>query len=218
MVGEPDMGCLLLNLSKPPFDNPLVRQAAGWRSAKHLVQQVKRSTGAPATVAINSTPDPSTVRVAEYLQQQLQVVGMTVTLNSIQQDQLIDTALLGNFEALVWRQFGAVDPDLSYIFWSPTQINSLYSINMARNTDPAMETASQKGRQTADPTARAGAYQQVASLMGKDLPCIWTERTVCSIGAQPTVQNFDNPMAPGGGKAFGMITGTIWPTQIWVGT
>jgi hypothetical protein len=30
------------------------------------------------------------------------------------------------------------------------------------------------------------------------------------------VQNFNNPTAPDGSAAFGMITGAIWPTQIWV--
>jgi ABC-type transport system substrate-binding protein len=258
VAGEPDMNCVLLNLSKPPFNNAQVRQAAamaisstqyaqvidsgvnptsngpfvsgspffapdGYPStnvskAKQLVQQAQAATGGPIALTLNHVPDPFTTKIAEYLQQQLQNVGMVVTLAPIQQAQIINTALLGSFQAQVWRQFGAVDPDLNYIFWSPTQINSVFSINMARNTDSAMETALQKGRQTADPTARAAAYQQVASLMGKDVPYIWTDRTVWAIGAQPKVQNFDNPTLPGGGNAFGMITGAVWPTQMWVNT
>jgi hypothetical protein len=30
------------------------------------------------------------------------------------------------------------------------------------------------------------------------------------------VQNWNNPTTPAGGPAFGMITGAIWPTQIWL--
>jgi len=30
------------------------------------------------------------------------------------------------------------------------------------------------------------------------------------------VQNFNNPTAPNGQMAFGMIGGSIWPTQIWI--
>ena len=255
VAGEPDVNCLLLNLSKPPFNNAQLRQAAAMAvssaqyaqvidsgvnptangpfvsgspffapdgyptynptKAKQLVQQVQAS-GAPVSLTLNHVPDPFTTKIAQYLQQQLQTVGMTVTLNPVQQAQIINVALLGSFEAQLWRQFGAVDPDLNYIFWSPTQINPTFSIDMTRNTDSAMETALQKGRQTADPTARAAAYQQVASLMGKDIPYIWTDRTVWSIGAQPKVQNFNNPTTPAGGKAFGMITGAVWPTQIWL--
>jgi ABC-type transport system substrate-binding protein len=258
VAGEPDMNCLLLNLSKAPFDNLKVRQAAAMAvssaqyakiidqgvsptsngpfvsgspyfaptgypdpdmaKATQLVKEVQSQTGKPVTVTIAHVPDPNTTKIAEYLQQQLQTAGMKVTLDPIQQADEINIALLGTFEAIVWRQFGAVDPDLNYIFWSPTNINSVFSINMARNTDPAMQAALIKGRQSPNPSDRASAYQEVAKLMGSDIPYIWTDRTVWSIGAQPKVQNFNNPTTPAGGKAFGMITGAIWPTQIWLNT
>ncbi len=256
VAGEPDMNCLLLNLSKPPFDNLKVRQAAAMavssaqyaqvidsgvsptsngpfvsgspyfaptgyptpdiNQAKQLVQQVQQETGQPVNVTINHVPDSSTTKIAEYLQQQLQNAGMKVGLNPVQQANIINTALLGTFQAQVWRQFGAVDPDLNYIFWSPTNINSVFSINMARNNSPDMQAALIKGRQSPAQADRAAAYQQVGKLMGSEIPYIWTDRTVWSIGAQPKVQNFNNPTTPAGGKAFGMITGAIWPTQIWL--
>ncbi|MGO8870544.1 MAG: ABC transporter substrate-binding protein [Acidimicrobiales bacterium] len=258
VAGEPDMGCLLLNLSKAPFNNLKVRQATAYAissaqyvkvidegvnstsngpftstspyyvvdngypvynasKAKQLVQEVQQETGQPVSVAINHVPDASTTRIAEYLQQQLQTVGMTVTLSPIQQADIINTALEGTFEAQVWRQFGAVDPDMNYIFWSPTNADTpVFSINMARNTDPAMQTALIQGRQSANQSERDAAYQQVSKLMGADIPYIWYDRTVWAIGAQSSVQNFANPTAPSGSKAFALIGGAIWPTQIWL--
>ena len=44
--------------------------------------------------------------------------------NIVEQNDLINNALAGTYEALEWRQFGAVDPDLNYIFWSTTTILS----------------------------------------------------------------------------------------------
>jgi hypothetical protein len=79
-----------------------------------------------------------------------------------------------------------------------------------------MQTALIKGRQSPAQSDRTAAYQQVGQLMGSEIPYIWTDRTVWSIGAQPKVQNFNNPTTPAGGKAFGMITGAVWPTQIWL--
>ena len=38
--------------------------------------------------------------------------------------------------------------------------------------------------------------------MGTDIPYVWYDRTVWAIGAQPKVENFDNPTTPAGGKAF----------------
>ena len=141
---------------------------------------------------------------------------MTVSLSPVQQADIISTALLGTFEGQLWRQFGAVDPDLNYIFWSPTNINPEFSINMARNNDPNMETALIKGRESSVQADRVAAYQEVDRLMGTDIPYIWYDRTVWAIGAQPQVENFANPTTPAGGQAFALIQGAIWPTQIWL--
>ena len=256
VAGEPDMNCLLLNLSKPPFDNLKVRQAAAMAvssadyskvidngicppsnapfasgspyysptgypdpdpdRAKQLVNEVQQQTGQPVAVTIDHVPDPSTTRIAEYIQQQFENAGMRVTLATIQQAQEIGTALSGTFQSIVWQQFGAVNPDLNYIFWSPTNAVQAFAGNMARNTDPRMESALLKGRQSLAESDRTAAYQEVGKLMGSDIPYIWTDRTVWSIGAQPTVENWNNPTTPAGGPAFGMITGAIWPTQIWM--
>ena len=69
---------------------------------------------------------------------------------------------------------------------------------MARNTDPNMETALLKGRQSPAQSDRVAAYQEVGKLMGSDIPYVWTDRTVWAIGAQPKVQNFEQPDHPGG--------------------
>jgi peptide/nickel transport system substrate-binding protein len=184
--------------------------------ATQLVSEVHSETGQPVVVTLNHVPDSSTTRIAEYLQSKLQSVGMTVNLEPIQQAQLINTALLGKFEAQVWRQFGAIDPDLNYIFWSPTNINSLFSINMARNNDPKMQAALIKGRESSTQAGRVAAYQEVDQLMGEDIPYIWYDRTVWAIGAAPQVENWNNPTTPAGAKAFSFYGGAIWPTQIWL--
>jgi len=73
-------------------------------------------------------------------------------------------------------------PDLNYVFWSPTQVNTTgISINMARNTDPKVEAQLQIGRTSTDQSARIAAYQQVNELLAKDLPYIWNDRAVWAV-------------------------------------
>jgi peptide/nickel transport system substrate-binding protein len=258
VAGEPDMECVLLNLSEAPFDNIKVRQAAAMAvssalyskvitngvqppsngpfvngspyftptgypapnpaKAAQLIKEVQQETGKPVSLVINHVPDPPTTRQAEFVQARLQAAGMRVTLAPIQQADIINTALLGKFQAQMWRQFGAVNPDLNYIFWSPTNINSVFSINMARNADPNMQAALIKGRQSTNQADRTAAYQEVGRLMGSDIPYLWTARTVWSVAAQPKVENFNNPTTPEGSGAYGMINGAVWPTQIWLNT
>jgi peptide/nickel transport system substrate-binding protein len=184
--------------------------------AKSLVQEVQSETGGSVSFGLNHTPDASTTKIAEYLQAQLETAGMKVSLSPVLQADIIGTALVGKFEAQVWRQFGAVDPDLNYIFWSPTNINPGFSINMARNSDPFMEAELLKGRESTNQADRVAAYQEVSKLMGSDLPYIWTDRTTWAVAAQPQVEDFAAPTTPAGAPAFALIAGSIWPTQIWL--
>ncbi len=184
--------------------------------AKQLVSEVKAS-GTSVTFTLGHTPDPKGSQIGQYLLQQLQQAGMNVSLQPILQDSIINVALTGAYQALTWRQFGAVNPDLNYIFWSPTNADTPgFAINMARNNDPAMQTALLQGRSATDKAGQVAAYQQVNRLLSKDIPYVWYARAVWAFGAVAKVQNFNNPTTPAGNKAFGQIGGSIWPQQIWL--
>ena len=136
--------------------------------------------------------------------------------------QEINDALAGQFQTVSWRQFAAVDPDLNYLWWSPTEIfgsgKSELNPNFAQNKDPVIQTLLETGRQSTNPAVRAKAYQQIAQRLNKDLPYIWNDRATWAIVSASNVQNFNNPTTPAGGKAYGMIVGTIWTPQIWIDT
>jgi peptide/nickel transport system substrate-binding protein len=187
--------------------------------AKALVQQVMRDNGGkPVTFEFGSSTSSNAVKAAQILQANMQTVGMQVTLAQVEQNALISNALAGKFQCYEWRQFAAVDPDLNYPFWSPTTdfAGLGISADMTRNTDPKIETLLQQGRTSVDPQTRAQAYQNLQAQFAQDLPYIWYDRAVWSVIAQGKVQNFNNPTTPEGDKGFGMIVGTVWPTQIWL--
>jgi len=125
--------------------------------------------------------------------------------------------LAGKFQALGWRQFSAVDPDLNYIFWSSTTVSSgPLSINMARNADTTIESALLAGRQATEHSVRQAAYKTVNKRLALDLAYLWLDRPSWAVIGNPKVQNFNNPTSPQGQPAFGMIGGSIWPTQVWI--
>ncbi len=187
-------------------------------AAAALVKEVEAEIGKPVAFTLISTPDPSSVTAAEYMQNRLQAVGMQVTLSQIQESVEINDALAGQYQTASWRQFAAVDPDLNYLWWSPTEIFGSLNPNFAQNKDPEMEVLLQQGRRSTNPAVRAKAYQQIAERLNKDLPYIWNDRATWAIVSASNVQNFNNPTTPAGGKAYGMIVGTIWTPQIWIDT
>jgi peptide/nickel transport system substrate-binding protein len=185
--------------------------------AKRLIKQVEKSTGKPVSFSFGSTNAPSSERSQQYLQQAFGEVGFVVKGPIVEQNDEINDALAGTYQALGWRQFGAVDPDLNYIFWSTTTIlSSSLSINMARNVDPTLQAALELGRTSETSTGRATAYQTVNKRLAIDLPYLWLDRAVWSVESTLKVQNWNNPTTPSGSKAYGMIGGSIWPTQIWL--
>jgi ABC-type transport system substrate-binding protein len=186
--------------------------------AAKLVKAAKKAGGESAvSFTLGTTTGPAATRAQEYYQQAFQSVGFKVKNTTVLQNNLINDALAGKYEALLWRQFGAVDPDLNYIFWSSTTVSSgSLSINMARNADPKIEFALLLGRGSTDPKTRAKAYKTVNQRLALDLPYIWSDRAVWAVISAPKVQNWNNPTTPAGAPAFGMIGGQVWPTQIWI--
>ncbi|HWE67461.1 MAG TPA: ABC transporter substrate-binding protein [Acidimicrobiales bacterium] len=186
------------------------------KGAAKLVKQIETQTGSPVSFTLTATNDPDVERAAQFLQQEWQTAGMKVSINIQEQSALINDALAGTYQATTWRQFGAVNPDLNYVWWSDTTTKAPLPLNMARNSDPRLQAALVTGRTTSDPAARVKAYQQINQYLGEDIPYIYGDRSTWAVAANPKVQNFANPTTPSGSKAIGFDAGVIWPAQIWV--
>ncbi len=184
--------------------------------AAKLVKQVQQQTGKPVTFSLNATSDPFVLRAAQFLQQAWQQAGMKVNINIIAQATIINNALAGTYEATLWRQFGAVDPDLNYVWWSTQTTAPPLALNMARNSDPRIQTALLAGRTTSDKADRIKAYQQINQYLAQDVPYLWLARDTWAVVANPNVQNFANPTTLQHSKAIAFDEGVLWPTQIWM--
>ena len=200
-----------------PYYSPTPYPSYNPSQATKLVKAAAKTNGGPISFSYGSTNSPAAIRAAQYLEQAWKAVGFQVSTNIVQQNDTINNALAGKYQALGWRQFGAVDPDLNYIFWSTTTVSSgALSINMARNADPAIEKPCWRGGPAPRRASARPPTRRSTSAWRWTLPYLWTDRAVWSVIGNPDVQNFNNPTTPQGQAAFGMIGGSIWPTQIWI--
>ena len=161
-------------------------------------------------------PDPRQTLIIQALQNMWQAAGFKVTLGQIQQVTYIDQLVGGQFQAAADEQFSAPDPDINYVWLSPTTANPPIALNFARNKDARIETALQQGRTHAEKEARIEAYQNVDKYLAEDLPYLWFSRAPWSLTGNTTVQNFANPILPDGTKGLGFAAGVFTPTQIWM--
>jgi peptide/nickel transport system substrate-binding protein len=66
---------------------------------------------------ISATTDPIVKRIAELIQQRAKAVGVDVKIETIDQASLIDRAIAGDYQAMVFRNYPGGDPDLNYVWW-----------------------------------------------------------------------------------------------------
>jgi peptide/nickel transport system substrate-binding protein len=147
---------------------------------------------------------------AELVASFLSDVGITATLDPIEQATLIDNAIGHNYQAMTWSQFGGVTPDLNFP-WFGTDTG----LNFANNLDPSIQAAMIAGMGATTVAARHAAWAKVNSLLAKDLPYLWLDRTVWGTAAQASVQNWKSFTAPGGQAVLQPNGGVIFYTEIW---
>ncbi len=185
--------------------------------AAALVSQYKAKHGTP-TIQLMTIPDPNAIKEVQALQQMWQQVGFKVSISEVEQATIIDDFVLGKFQAVTSYQFGAVSPDLNYVWWSTTTISPIGSIglNFTRFNDPTLEAAMLQGRHTTDQATRVAAYKTVNEQLAIQLPYLWIEQFYFSEVAADRVQNFNNPTLPDGKPGYGFNEGIFFPTQVWL--
>lgn len=185
--------------------------------AKSLVEEYTKDKGKPV-IEYATTNNPRNGETAQFVQQQWQAIGMTITIKQVEQVQLITNALQGAYQLCGWRQFAAPTPDLNYIWWSSLTAAPIGSsaLNFARNKDPEVQAALDKGRNSLNKADRLAAYQKVNERFGADLPYVFANRTVWGCFASKKVENFNGQNLPGGAKAQSFSGGVFYPTSTWL--
>jgi ABC-type transport system substrate-binding protein len=186
--------------------------------AAELVSEYEAENGPIQFDLVNSGTDD---RAINLFKEQWAAVGIDVNISLIEQSQFIANAALGSYQAHDWRQFGGLDPDYDYIWWTSENAGEGIALNFARNKDPEIDAALQQGRSSTDPAVRKEAYATVQRKINEDLPYIWYDRAQWAVVAQNNVRGITNGPLPsgeaanpmGGPGGFGGIT---FLTQTWL--
>ncbi|MFZ0665975.1 MAG: ABC transporter substrate-binding protein [Acidimicrobiales bacterium] len=204
-------------LTNSPYYAPTGFPKFNLKKAQQLVKEVEADTG-PISFNFDTLPSNQYVRINELVQSMWLKAGIQCTIQEIQEATLIQNAITGRYQATAWQQFNTPDPDGNYVWWSSKSVQPIggLSLNMARNSDPALQAALQTGRASTDPQTRIEAYQTVGRRLAADLPYLWSNPAVWTIAAQSHVQNFNGGTFPNGSRKLGMISGVIAPGEIWL--
>ncbi|MFZ4517291.1 MAG: ABC transporter substrate-binding protein, partial [Microthrixaceae bacterium] len=174
------------------------------KKAAEYAQKYQQETGKPLEYTIIGTPDPGTVKEIQFIQQDAAKAGIKVTIRSVEQAALIDTALGNDWQALDWRNHPGGNPDGQYVWWKGGS-----PVNFNKFDDPEINRLLDAGRVEPDPEKAAGIYQDINRRFATQGYNLWLNWTEWSIGTATDVQGIYGPDLPdGGGTPFpGLATG-----------
>jgi peptide/nickel transport system substrate-binding protein len=172
------------------------------KKAQALVQQVKAQNGGQFNIILGTTTDPDNGAEAQLLKEQLGKAGINADIQQFDQATLINKALTGSIDVLLWRNLYGGYTNLedvdSYTWFA--DVNKGYITNFGNYNDPEIQALLDQGR-AATTTAHAKTiyqkFNQVMAQRGYQLPTWYVDWT---IGYQNNVQLTFPPLPDGGGK------------------
>jgi ABC-type transport system substrate-binding protein len=191
----------------PSYDLTAAKAGVSAYAAKH---------GGPPTIDVGTITGPEYASVVAVVSQQWKAAGVNVTTSQIETSSFITSAVLGNYQALTFQQFGATDPDQNYVWWSTETLGppGSVSLNLARNNDPTIQKNLEIGRTNPDQAARTEAYKTVGERFSIDCPYIWLGETVwCAVGL-PNVAGINGQILPDGSQSIGFNDGSFLVSQL----
>ncbi|HZQ28222.1 MAG TPA: ABC transporter substrate-binding protein [Acidimicrobiales bacterium] len=186
--------------------------------AKSLVAEYEKDKG-KISFELGTTNSAKNLQVVQLVQDMWKQAGITTTIKQVEQSSFILNALVGNYGAYLWRQFGEPDPDADVIWWSSQTARPLgeLSLNFARNKDPQIDAALRQGRQSADPAQRKAAYQAIARRFAEDVPYVWVNTDVWAVASKPAVQGVTTWTLPDGSAGIdSLLSGRFMLSHVWL--
>jgi ABC-type transport system substrate-binding protein len=194
------------------YDPERARQLAAEYEAEHG-EPISFTLGAPSAIQ-------EAARSQQLTKEYLNEVGIEVELETTEFAQYVLDAVTGQFQANIWRQFGAPDPDGEYVWWHPDNVapDGELSLNIGHFSDEALGAALERGRESADPEARREAYAEIQQIFREQYYIGWSAHAFWSVAAQREVMDLVNWTTPDGTQGMPLVGGQHPLAQVWLNT
>jgi len=144
--------------------------------------------------------------------------AFVVEREQVLQDDYILAVALGNYQTVVWRQFGADDPDGDFTWMDCRNIGPPGSLSIAwpRYCNEEIQNLLLAQRESNDPAFQAQTWQEATALLNEAYVYIFLNHTPWLIAAQENVRNaVITKQADGKGKTvLGNGSHSLWQISL----
>ena len=160
--------------------------------AKQLLADAGVS-GVEFTAIAAADEPPTALSEAQNIQAQLEAIGVTMNIETLELGVYVDRWLKGDFDAAIALNGGNPDPDnMFFRYWHSTgNLNGV-----ANYSSPEIDALLEEARGTTDVATRQGLYLEIQKLLAEAAPWVWLYVGYEYRAMQPDVLGF-TPLSNG---------------------
>ncbi len=143
-----------------------------------------------------SGPSVVQTRIAELLDEGWSV-AFNVEFQEVPQDQHIQETAFGLYNAVTWRQFGAINPGDDWV-WLLCRTAGGISLNWPQVCDEERDELLLAAQATTDEAERAAIFQELVAKINQDYTYVFFFHTLWDIALAQSVKGVCNDVAPDG--------------------
>ncbi len=177
--------------------------------ATALIDEYEAEVG-PVVFDFAGGQDPFIVSYQELFQSMWSEIGAEANIVSRAQSENIDAVVNDAFQVILWGGIGGGDPDADY-----TQFHS-GGLNFTNFTSPEIDAAMDAGRALSDPEARKEQYAIVQTILGEQVPYIWTGTNQFGVITAADVRGIADFTLPDGSAGQPIDGGRFYLKDVWL--
>jgi peptide/nickel transport system substrate-binding protein len=183
--------------------------------AAELVAEYEEEVG-PIEFTLLSANTTELLDTAALVVSLWEEVGIDVELEETAPGTVVPPVINDDFDAVVWAQFGGVDPDSEYVFFH----SSGGALNWSNLESSKLDEGLDLGRNTDDPEVRAEGYAKVQEAFAEEVPMIWIDHLgpAQAVVSDPSVGGIFPGTLPDGSVKLGFVNGDRFSWEdVWIG-
>ena len=177
--------------------------------ATALIDEYEAEVG-PVVFDFAGGQDPFIVSYQELFQSMWSEIGAEANIVSRAQSENIDAVVNDAFQVILWGGIGGGDPDADY-----TQFHS-GGLNFTNFTSPEIDAAMDAGRALSDADARKEQYAIVQTILGEQVPYIWTGTNQFGVITAADVRGIADFTLPDGSAGQPIDGGRFYLKDVWL--